>query len=109
MKNICGHQTSQEITAALAACIGCQECLFACPAISEPIPINQLNHETLSGQHSPAVARFAHACSLCGACVPVCPVGIDRSAMMLWIKIRLIQPSQRTRHPRDAQRAATHQ
>lgn len=99
MKSISRYQSSQELADTLAACIGCQECLFACPAIIEPIPIGQLNHETFSDQYSPAVTRFARDCSLCGACIPACPVGIDRSAMMLWIKIRLIQPGQKTHDP----------
>ncbi len=90
MKNINMHKTREEIMRELTACTGCQECLRACPAITEAIPIHQLNQETLSGPPSPAVARFARDCSLCGACIPVCPVGLDRSAMMLMIKVQLM-------------------
>jgi Na+-translocating ferredoxin:NAD+ oxidoreductase RnfC subunit len=73
----------------IQACIGCNECLLACPAVAEPITIDVLNHETLSGPISPSVARFARACYQCGACVSPCPVGLHRDAMMMWLKVRL--------------------
>jgi len=74
----------------ISACIGCNECLLACPAIAEPIPIGTLNRETLDTPVSSVVARFARSCYQCGACVSACPVGLHRDAMMLWIKVRLI-------------------
>jgi Na+-translocating ferredoxin:NAD+ oxidoreductase RnfC subunit len=75
----------------LAACIRCNECLVACPALSLPISIETLNRETMAAGISPSVARFAQACYQCGACVPVCPVGLHRDAMMLWLKMRLLR------------------
>jgi ferredoxin len=82
-----GSQVMQEIT----ACIGCNECILACPALAEPITIDVLNRETVSGAISPPVARFARSCYQCGACVAPCPVGLHRDAMMMWLKVRLLQ------------------
>ena len=80
-------QVKQEIT----ACIGCNECILACPALAEPITIDILNRETVSGAISTPVARFARSCYQCGACVAPCPVGLHRDAMMMWLKVRLLQ------------------
>ena len=78
-----------QVTKEVEACIGCNECLLHCPAVAEPITIDVLNHETLSGPRSKAVIRFARGCYQCGACVPVCPVGLHRDAMMMWLKVCL--------------------
>jgi ferredoxin len=83
------HPTPQ-IVEELTACIACGECLAACPALAEPIPIETLNRETFHGPASVAVARFARACYQCGACVPVCPVGLHRDAMMMSLKVQLL-------------------
>ena len=80
-------QVSQEIQ----ACIGCNECLLACPAISKHITIDVLNRETLSESISPDVAEFARSCYQCGACIAPCPVGLHRDTMMLWLKVRLLR------------------
>ena len=72
------------------ACIRCNECLIACPALSERLPIETLNRETLGSSVSPQIKRFAEACCQCGACAPVCPSGLHRDAMMLWLKMRLV-------------------
>ena len=84
------QKTSPQVRQEIQACIGCNECLLACPAVSEPITIDVLNRETRSGPISEPVARFARACYQCGACVSPCPVGLHRDAMMLWLKIRLL-------------------
>lgn len=81
-----GTEVSEEIT----ACIRCNACLEACPAVAAPIPIKALNRETLGGPLSPAIAHFAQSCFLCGACVPVCPAHLHRDQMMLWLKMRLL-------------------
>ncbi len=87
------HKTGPQVAQELHACIGCNECLLACPALAEPIRIDVLNRETLSGAISPAVARFARSCYQCAACVAPCPVGLHRDAMMMWLKVRLLRSS----------------
>src|ERR1051326_4602733 len=81
---------ASQVADELAACIGCTECLSACPALPEPLTIEALNRQTLDGPISPQVMRFALSCFQCGACVPVCPVGLHRDSMMMWLKIRLL-------------------
>jgi ferredoxin len=93
------HRPRSLVAEELSACIRCNECLVACPALGAPLPIEALNNETLGGPLSPAVARFARACYLCGACVPVCPVGLHRDAMMLWLKMRLLAGDGGAAHP----------
>ncbi|HEX8995724.1 MAG TPA: 4Fe-4S dicluster domain-containing protein [Ktedonobacterales bacterium] len=85
------HRSRSQVAEELAACIRCNECLIACPALSAPITIKTLNRETMGEPMSPEVAQFAKACYQCGACVPVCPVGLHRDAMMLWLKMRLLR------------------
>jgi Na+-translocating ferredoxin:NAD+ oxidoreductase RnfC subunit len=84
------HKTASQVAQELQACIGCNECLLACPALAEPITIDVLNRETLSGPVSAPAARFARVCYQCGACVAPCPVGLHRDAMMMWLKVRLL-------------------
>ncbi|HEU5369723.1 MAG TPA: 4Fe-4S dicluster domain-containing protein [Ktedonobacterales bacterium] len=83
-------RSASQVAEELTACIRCNECLAACPALGAPITIETLNHQTLEGQISPQVMRFAQSCYQCGACVPVCPVGLHRDSMMMWLKIRLL-------------------
>lgn len=85
------HKTGPQVGQELHACIGCNECLLACPALAEPITIDVLNRETLAGPISAPVARFARSCFQCGACVAPCPVGLHRDAMMMWLKVRLLR------------------
>jgi ferredoxin len=84
-------RSRSHIAEELSACIRCNECLAACPALDGPLTIETLNNETLDGPLAPVVVRFARTCYLCGACVPVCPVGLHRDAMMLWLKVRLLR------------------
>lgn len=84
------HKTASQVMQEIRACIGCNECLLACPAVAEPITIDVLNYETISGSISPSVARFARECYQCGACVAPCPVGLHRDSMMMWLKVRLL-------------------
>jgi Na+-translocating ferredoxin:NAD+ oxidoreductase RnfC subunit len=90
LKPVLLHKTGPQVSQEISACIGCNECLLACPAVAEPITIDVLNRETLSGIISPSVAHFARACYQCGACVSPCPVGLHRDAMMMWLKVRLL-------------------
>lgn len=88
------HKTVPQVAQEISACIGCNECLLVCPALSEPLTIDVLNRETLSGPISAAVARFARSCYQCGACVAPCPVGLHRDAMMMVLKVRLLRLAQ---------------
>lgn len=90
-KTVLLHKTGNQIAQEIAACIGCNECLLACPALAQPLTIDMLNRETLSGTISKPVARFARSCYQCGACVAPCPVGLHRDAMMMWLKVRLLR------------------
>ena len=92
------HRSRSQIAEELAACICCNECLIACPALPMRIQIEALNRETLVERMTPDVAHFAQACYQCGACVPVCPVGLHRDAMMLWLKMRLVRSGSGRRH-----------
>jgi Na+-translocating ferredoxin:NAD+ oxidoreductase RnfC subunit len=85
------HKTRPQVNQEIQACIGCNECLIACPALAEPIRIDALNRETLTGSISAPVARFARSCYQCGVCVAPCPVGLHRDAMMMWLKVRLLR------------------
>ena len=85
------HKTVPQVAQELHACIGCNECLLACPAVTDSITIDVLNGETLSGPISVPVARFARSCYQCGACVAPCPVGLHRDAMMMWLKVRMLR------------------
>ena len=85
------HKTLPQVAQELHACIGCNECLLACPAVNEHVTIDVLNRETLSGPISTPVARFARSCFQCGACIAPCPVGLHRDAMMMWLKVRLLR------------------
>jgi len=91
VKPVLLHRTASQVTEELRACIGCNECLLVCPALTEPLTTDVLNLETVAGPISPAVARFARSCYQCGACVTPCPVGLHRDAMMMWLKVRLLR------------------
>jgi Fe-S oxidoreductase len=80
----------REVERGLAACIGCNECMRACPVADPGLRLAELNHAT--GNEAPLpplVERLAVECFQCGLCVPVCPVGLERDSMVLWLKTRL--------------------
>ena len=71
-------------------CIGCDQCMKACPVSKGPFTIGELNLATSSGTEVPDIIRdFAFNCVQCGRCVPVCPVGARRDYMVLFIKHKL--------------------
>src|ERR1700737_3540623 len=77
------HKTGPQVAQELHACIGCSECLLACPALAEPITIDVLNRETLSGSISPPVAQFARSCYQWGAVVAHCRGGLPPGPLVL--------------------------
>jgi Fe-S oxidoreductase len=81
----------RKVESDLAACIGCRECLRACPVAPPDLRIADLNATTLSDPTSvnrpdPRIEKFVWDCYQCGMCVPVCPAGLERDAMVLWQK-----------------------
>jgi pSer/pThr/pTyr-binding forkhead associated (FHA) protein/Fe-S-cluster-containing hydrogenase component 2/CRP-like cAMP-binding protein len=82
----------------LAACIGCHECMRACPLEDAPrVTIGALNaYARDAGAADETVLRFVADCTQCHRCVPVCPADIRRSRLVLWNKLRTV--------PRDDQR-----
>lgn len=85
------HKTGSQVAQEIRACIGCNECILACPAVSGPITIDVLNRATVTGDIPSEIANFARACYQCGACVNPCPVGLHRDSMMMWLKVRLLR------------------
>src|SRR5439155_11982434 len=83
------HKTVPQVAQELHACIGCNECVVACPAVTDSITIDVLNRETLSGPISVPVARFARACYQCVVGIAPCPVVVLRDAMRIWVKVRI--------------------
>jgi Fe-S oxidoreductase len=82
-----------EVERGLAACIGCNECMRACPVADPTLRIADLNFATASdAPPSGAAERLAVECFQCGLCVPVCPVGLERDGMVLWLKTRMEKP-----------------
>jgi pSer/pThr/pTyr-binding forkhead associated (FHA) protein/Fe-S-cluster-containing dehydrogenase component/CRP-like cAMP-binding protein len=75
----------------LDACIGCHACMRACPLPdAENVSIAALNQSAASGRIAdPRARRFVQDCTQCQQCVPVCPVNIQRSRIVLWNKLKL--------------------
>jgi Fe-S-cluster-containing hydrogenase component 2 len=74
----------------LDACIGCHECMRACPLPDASlVTIGALNAAAGGHPLSDLVAKFAADCTQCHACVPVCPADIHRSKLVLWNKLKL--------------------
>lgn len=91
------YRSAADIVEEVNACICCSECLRVCPALADALPVKALNLETVHGPSSAPVIAFAQNCYQCGACVPVCPVGLHRDAMMLLLKVRLLGGDSRSR------------
>lgn len=80
----------REVETGLMACTGCNACMQACPVSDPALRIADLNHATRADEPlPPLVERLAVECFQCGLCVPVCPVGLERDAMVLWLKTKL--------------------
>ena len=78
------HEVEREIM----ACIGCNDCLLACPLPeAKQVTISQLNHAVLDEQIASAdVINFVQACTQCQQCVPVCPADLHRADIVLYNK-----------------------
>jgi CRP-like cAMP-binding protein/Fe-S-cluster-containing hydrogenase component 2 len=73
------------------ACIGCNDCLLACPITqSKAVTIGELNAAiflpTIDHRH---VAEFVTACTQCKQCVPACPSDLNRAEMVLFNKLKV--------------------
>ena len=75
----------------IRACIGCNECLLACPALSAADYAGRIEYRNAIG------TDLTLSGPLCSHLLPVwcmrppCPVGLHRDAMMLWLKVRLLR------------------
>src|SRR5260221_8204827 len=73
------------------ACIGCNDCLLACPIPeSKSVTIGELNLAiflpSIEHRH---VADFVLACTQCKQCVPACPADLNRAEMVLFNKLKV--------------------
>jgi Fe-S-cluster-containing hydrogenase component 2/CRP-like cAMP-binding protein len=91
MSTVADRQLKESVESQVLACIGCNDCLLACPIIeSRHVTIAELNHAV----HLPTltdanVARFVTACTQCRQCVPACPADLNRADMVLLNKLKL--------------------
>jgi len=73
------------------ACIGCNDCLLACPLPdARQITIGELNaaiHQKVIEE--PSVIQFVTACTQCQQCVPACPADLSRAKMVLFNKLKV--------------------
>ncbi len=82
---------AQQVSGELMACIGCNDCMLACPLPETAlVSIAELNFaiaETVIT--NPNVVEFVSACTQCQQCVPVCPADLSRADMVLWNKLKV--------------------
>lgn len=80
-----------EVEREIMACIGCNDCLLACPLPeARQVTIAQLNHAVLDEQIVSAdVIGFVQACTQCQQCVPVCPADLHRADIVLYNKLKV--------------------
>ncbi len=75
------------------SCTGCSLCFLVCPmwrATRDPrFTAEGLAKALQCGATAPELAAPLEACSLCGACDPVCPEGIDLPGMIMDLRLRL--------------------
>ena len=89
--NAADHELKEKVEREVLACIGCNDCLLACPILeSRHVTIADLN----AAVHLPTitdanVARFVTACTQCRQCVPACPADLNRADMVLLNKLKL--------------------
>jgi Fe-S-cluster-containing hydrogenase component 2/CRP-like cAMP-binding protein len=84
-------QLKASVEREVLACIGCNDCLLACPIVeSRHVTIAELN----SSVHLPTItdaniASFVTACTQCRQCVPACPADLNRADMVLLNKLKV--------------------
>ena len=80
-----------EVEREIMACIGCNDCLLACPLPqARQVTIAQLNHAVLDERIVSAdVIGFVQACTQCQQCVPVCPADLHRADIVLYNKLKV--------------------
>jgi len=89
--SLADQQLKESVEREVLACIGCNDCLLACPIVeSRHVTIAELN----SSVHLPTitdanVARFVTACTQCRQCVPACPADLNRADMVLLNKLKV--------------------
>ncbi|HET9956137.1 MAG TPA: cyclic nucleotide-binding domain-containing protein [Polyangiaceae bacterium] len=84
-------ELARRVEAQAAACIGCNDCLLACP-ISESanVTIGELNRALfLPVIQERRVIEFVSACTQCNQCVPACPADLSRAEMVLFNKLKV--------------------
>jgi NAD-dependent dihydropyrimidine dehydrogenase PreA subunit len=76
-----------------AACSGCSLCFLVCPmwrSSRDPRFTPEGMAKALQcGATASQLSDVIDACSLCGACDPVCPEGIDLSGLVMHLRLRL--------------------
>ncbi len=85
------QQLELQVMQELDACIGCHDCMQACPLDeSSQVTIAELNLAVTQPVIQAAnVQQFVLACTQCQACVPVCPAQLSRANMVLWNKLKV--------------------
>lgn len=84
-------QLREEVEREVMACIGCNDCMLACPLPEKRfVTIAELNAGVLAETiKAPNVAAFVQACTQCGQCIPACPADLHRADMVLWNKLKV--------------------
>jgi CRP-like cAMP-binding protein/Fe-S-cluster-containing hydrogenase component 2 len=82
---------NQKVQADIMACIGCNDCMLACPLPETGlVSIAELNFAVnQSTITNPNVIQFVNACTQCRQCVPVCPADLSRADMVLFNKLKI--------------------
>jgi CRP-like cAMP-binding protein/Fe-S-cluster-containing hydrogenase component 2 len=85
------EQLRDEVEREVMACIGCNDCMLACPLPEKQrITIAELNAGVLADRiTAPNVINFVTACTQCQQCIPVCPADLHRADMVLWNKMKV--------------------
>jgi Fe-S-cluster-containing hydrogenase component 2/CRP-like cAMP-binding protein len=91
MSSPADQQLKSSVEHEVLACIGCNDCLLACPIMeSKHVTIAELNGAVHLPTISDAnVAMFVTACTQCRQCVPACPADLNRADMVLLNKLKV--------------------